>query len=107
MDGNYSGTLDLRLAACDSVIFLDFPRLVCLWRVIRRRIRFRGRSRPDMAHGCPEHLTWEFIRWIWNYPTERRPRILARLSALGNDRRVIVLSSVSEIENFFQELRGN
>ena len=31
MDGNYGGTLDLRLAACDTVLFLDFPPIVCLW----------------------------------------------------------------------------
>ena len=28
MDGNYGGTLDARLAACDTVIFLDVPRHV-------------------------------------------------------------------------------
>src|SRR4051794_10978137 len=34
MDGNYSGTLELRIRAADSVVFLDFPPLLCLWRVI-------------------------------------------------------------------------
>ncbi|MGH9842177.1 MAG: hypothetical protein ACREEM_25785 [Blastocatellia bacterium] len=48
MDGNYSGTLDLRLKACDTVIFLDLPRLTCLWRVLKRVVQYRGRRRPDM-----------------------------------------------------------
>lgn len=30
MDGNYGGTLDVRLARCDTVVFLDVPRVVCL-----------------------------------------------------------------------------
>ena len=30
MDGNYGGTLDLRLAACDTAIFLDLPPRICL-----------------------------------------------------------------------------
>ncbi len=34
MDGNYSGTLDIRIAACDTVIFLDMPRTLCLWRML-------------------------------------------------------------------------
>src|SRR6516165_4905489 len=33
IDGNYSSTLALRLAACDTVIFIDIARLICLWRV--------------------------------------------------------------------------
>lgn len=72
MDGNYGGTLDMRLAACDTVIFLDMPRFLCLWRILRRRLRFHGKTRPDMAEGCEEHLAWEFIRWVWNYPAVRK-----------------------------------
>src|SRR5213596_1104817 len=40
MDGNYGGTLDLRLQRCDTVVFLDLPRLTCLGRVVRRWLTF-------------------------------------------------------------------
>ncbi|QRN96837.1 DNA topology modulation protein [Archangium violaceum] len=103
MDGNYGGTLEQRLAACDTVVFLDLPRTVCLWRVIMRRVRFHRRARPDMSEGCPERLTWEFVRWIWTYPAERRPRILQRLSKLEAGQRVFVLRSSSEVEKFLRE----
>ena len=93
MDGNYGGTLDLRLAACDTVVFLDLPRVVCLWRVLRRRLRYRGRSRPDVAPGCPERLDREFVRWVWTYPRQRRPEVLRRLAALPADVRVVHLRS--------------
>ena len=83
MDGNYGGTLDQRLAACDMVVFLDVPRLRCLWRVLRRWARHRGRSRPDMAAGCAERLDMEFVRWIWTYPQRRRPGVLAKVAAAG------------------------
>jgi len=63
MDGNFGRTLERRLAACDTVIFLDLPRLLCLQRIIRRRLQFHGRSRPDMREGCPERLSWEYIQW--------------------------------------------
>jgi adenylate kinase family enzyme len=68
MDGNYSGTLELRLESCDTVIFLDLPRSVCLWRVVKRLLQYRNRSRPDMADECPEKLNLEFLRWVWGYP---------------------------------------
>jgi adenylate kinase family enzyme len=62
MDGNYGGTLDVRLSVADTVIFLDFPRLLCLSRVIKRRFIYAGQSRPDMASDCPERLKQFAIR---------------------------------------------
>ena len=100
MDGNYGGTLDTRLAACDTVIFLDLPRLVCLWRVVRRWARHRGATRPDMAPGCDEQLSLEFLRWIWGYPTRQRPGILRRLSTLAAEQRAVVLRSTADVERF-------
>lgn len=105
MDGNYGGTLDMRLAACDTAIFLDVSRMRCLWRILRRRVRFHGRSRPDMVEGCPERLNWEFTAWIWTYPIRRRPTIMRQLSALRPDQRAIVLRSDAEVEAFLQSVR--
>jgi adenylate kinase family enzyme len=104
MDGNYGGTLDLRLVACDAVVFLDLPRLVCVWRVVRRWLRYAGRPRPDMAPGCPERLTGEFLAWVWTYPHRRRPEVLRRLAALPADRRVVVLRSRADVARFLRAL---
>jgi adenylate kinase family enzyme len=98
MDGNYGGTLDRRLAACDTVIFLDASRIRCVQQVVKRRLR--GRRGPDMAEGCPERLTWSFLWWIWTYPTRRRPGILQRLSALRADQHAVVLRSRADVERF-------
>ncbi|HVG44008.1 MAG TPA: hypothetical protein VM890_04735, partial [Longimicrobium sp.] len=53
IDGNYGGTMKIRLAAADTIVFLDFPRRICLWRVLRRQLQYRGRSRPDMTEAAP------------------------------------------------------
>lgn len=104
MDGNYAGTLDRRLAACDTVVFLDLPRAVCLWRALRRRVVHHRRARPDMTPGCDERLTPDFIRWIWQYPVKRRPGVLARLRALRPDQRAVILRSTREVEAFLDTL---
>ena len=106
MDGNYGGTMDRRLARCDTVVFLDLPRLVCLWRVVKRWLRFRGRSRPDLTPGCPESLSWEFVSWIWTYPERRRLGILQKLGRLGAGQRAIVLTSPREIRQFVASLEA-
>ena len=106
MDGNYGGTLDLRLARCEMVVFLDLPRVVCLWRVLKRQLRFRGRSRPDMPPGCPERFSWEFITWIWTYPARRRRSVLAKLNALRDSVRVVILSSRRQVREFLAQIQA-
>jgi adenylate kinase family enzyme len=104
IDGNYGGTMDIRLERCDTVVFLDLPRAVCLWRVLKRQITFRGRSRPDMAPGCPERLTFEFVQWIWTYPERRRPAILQSLRTLAPHQQGFVLSSRRDVRRFLDDI---
>jgi adenylate kinase family enzyme len=106
MDGNYSGTLDVRLGACDTVVLLDLPRLLCLWRVARRAFRYRGSSRPDMGEGCPEQLNKDFLvflLWVWNYPRRSRPKVLERLGEHSGARQIYVLRSSAEAEEFLEK----
>ncbi|MFZ9683488.1 MAG: DNA topology modulation protein, partial [Cephaloticoccus sp.] len=83
IEGNYGGTMDIRLAACDTVIFLDYARHVCVWRMLRRWWQYRDRSRPDMTEGCPERLNFEFFLWIWRFRRRSRPRIEGKLVGLA------------------------
>ncbi len=105
MDGNYGGTLDLRLTFADAVVFLDTPRIQCLTGVLRRRWAWRGRARPSLPHGCPERLTLGFLHWIWTYPSRRRPALLARLEELGPETTVHVLRSRREQKSFLASVR--
>ena len=104
IDGNYSGTLDERLAAADTVIFLDLPRALCLFRILKRRAMYHGRTRPDMAAGCPERLDLAFLKWIWNYPRDNRPRVLASLKACENNKQMEVLRSKKDVGLFLDGL---
>lgn len=105
MDGNHGGTLPLRLASCDTAVFLDLPRRVCLARLVVRWARHRGRSRPDMAAGCPERLGWEFVRWVWTYPRDRRPRVLQQLAAAAAcGVRVVRLRTRLQVDRFLAGL---
>jgi adenylate kinase family enzyme len=105
MDGNYSGTLEVRLAACDSIIFLDLPRTLCLWRVLKRALIYRGTSRPDVAEGCHENLNMEFFLWVWNYRKRSRPKVLSRLEEHGGGKQIFILRSSAQVEKFLEEIR--
>lgn len=109
VDGNYGGTMDIRLEAADTVVFLDLPRRVCLRRVFWRWLRDRGRTRPDMGVGCPERFPDRaFLKWIWGYRRTRRPGILRRLELLASQRSektIVRLRSPAEVKRFLGRLR--
>ena len=105
MDGNYGGSLDIRIPAADTIVFMDYSPLVCLWRVIMRRVRYRDGGRPDMAEGCPEKLDPEFLKWVWNFRRDRRPGILTKIASRGPDTDVVVLRSPREATAFLSQVR--
>ena len=102
IDGNYSRTLPLRLSRCDTVVYLDYPRLVCLWGAVRRVLRNRGVSRPDMGGDCPERFDPEFLRYIWSFRKTQRGKLQTLLA--GFDGRVITLRSRREAREFVDDM---
>ena len=107
IDGNYGSTMDLRLQAADTVIWLDFNRYLCLWRVIKRYLQFAGRTRSDMAKGCPERFDWEFLRYVWNFPKLHRSKILKRLANFSSNKQVIVLQNPNRLSDLLCQLDKN
>lgn len=94
IDGNYSGTLDQRIALAHAIIFLDVPPLVCLYRVLKRRWQYRGRSRLDIGAGCIEKIDLEFLKWVLvDFPRRNRRQLLARLQTCPAGMQVITLRS--------------
>lgn len=82
MDGNYSGTLDVRLAAADTLIHLDFSTFVCVSRVARRTLRYIGRQRGrELPDGCPERFDWRFLLFVLQYRRKHRGRDLRRMES--------------------------
>lgn len=105
IDGNFGGTMDIRLAAADTVVFLDFPRLLCTYRAIKRAITYRNKTRPDMGPGCSEKFDLEFLRWVWQFPGKTVPRIEERLLRLRPEVKLFRLHSPKQVEGFLREAR--
>jgi adenylate kinase family enzyme len=103
IDGNYGGTMDIRLAAADTIIFLDVPTHICLRRILLRRIKAAaGRRRNDIPGR--ERLTWEFVRWVLGYRKTRRPAVIKRLATLDPEARVVILRSKRAGRKFVESL---
>lgn len=57
--GNYSVTRDIVWGRADTVIWLDYPLPLILWRILRRTIR-RVATREELWNGNREHLRAQF-----------------------------------------------
>ena len=104
-DGNYSGTMDIRLNNADTIIFLDMPRTICAYRVMKRRLQYRNKTRPDMGEGCEEKLDLEFLKWLWEYPKTKKPVIMKKLESLSIEKEIIILTNPSEVERFLNRIK--
>jgi adenylate kinase family enzyme len=95
IEGNYVSTLPVRLAAADTVIFLDLPPTVCLWGIVQRRWRYKGGQHPE--EGVFDRITLGFVRYVWRYRKTMRPRVMALADGHSG---LIVLRSRKAINEF-------
>ena len=68
---------------CDRVIYLDLPRRVSFRRAFWRPFNGRGKTRPDLADGCPDKLDWEFLWYTLWFERTMGARTQERITASG------------------------
>ena len=103
LDGNFNRTMPQRMAKCDTVIYLDFPRMTCLLGVMKRILTTYGKVRPDMGDGCPERFDLEFLQWVWNYNKNNREKIYQLLDEATHAQK-IVLKNRRAVKAFLKNL---
>ncbi|MFI2859022.1 AAA family ATPase [Paenibacillus sp. JSM ZJ436] len=104
IDGNYGRTLDIRMTQADVIILLDFSRWITTYRVIKRRLIYHGKTRPDLNEDCPESLDFEFIKWVWNFKKTKIPGIMEKLMKY-QDKKIIVLKSPKNVEKLIKQIK--
>jgi adenylate kinase family enzyme len=102
IDGNFGDTLAARVAAADTILFLNFPTWRCFAQVLKRTLRSFGRVRPDLAAGCPERLDIAFLRYVWRYRRDDRNRHFTALSEFRGQ--LIMLRRPAEVRAYLRGL---
>ncbi|ANU21190.1 topology modulation protein [Planococcus plakortidis] len=103
IEGNYNSTIDIRLPSCDTLIQLQLPLWRCLWRVLKRRIQYHKKTRPDMAPECPEKLDYEFLKFIVTTYHDRQKfqhHLIEEFMMKYPEKQVYILRTPKEIEAF-------
>ena len=93
IDGNYSRTIERRIANADTVVALDLPRYACMYGIVSRWLRNRGNVRPDMPAGCPEKIDWPFVKWVWTFRSRSRPKQMALINSMRGAKQIEVFRS--------------
>jgi len=96
-EGNFIDASALRFARADTIVWVDLPRLACLWRAVRRAVTGFGQSRPDLAPGCPEKIDLAFYGYIWSWNRLMRPKTEAAITQFGSRARLVRLRSDREM----------
>jgi adenylate kinase family enzyme len=104
MDGNYSNTYDLRMPRADTIIWLDFPRAICMRRVLARTLKGYGRTRPDLPDECPERFDFGFLRFVWNFNAEHRPHIVDGIDRYRDGRRLYQMTSDRDVAHLLSQV---
>ena len=101
VDGNYNSTLQVRLEAADTVVFMDLPTLVCLWGILSRQLR-HGRGQNDQ-NGVYNRFTRDVLRYVLGYRRKMRPRVLAKIDQHASGARVIALTGRRQTRRFLRQ----
>lgn len=102
IDAMKLSTLEHRVCRADLVVFLDLPRRSCLAGILARRLRHRGAVDGEL--GIRDRITLDFLRWIWRFRRDARPRILRVLQGRPPKTRLVVLRSRRDVGRFLADL---
>jgi adenylate kinase family enzyme len=106
IEGSFSNVVEYRLSRSDTVILLDFSRVVCFWRVIIRRLSYIQKNPPLVAVGCPDKISFAFLRSIWTYPTSEGVELNHMIEKYKKNYNLIVLRNSCDVNKFLQDVSG-
>lgn len=104
--GNYGQVRDLVWQPADTLIWLDLPLPLVMWRLLRRTIRRIATNEELWDTGNRESLRGAFFSrdsiLLWAFKTHRRNRQRFALECefLAQEKNVVRLRSAREVESF-------
>ncbi|RYH04041.1 DNA topology modulation protein FlaR [Salipiger sp. IMCC34102] len=106
-EGGMSSTYASRAARADTLIWLDLPMPLRLWRVLARLVRYYGQRRPDMAEGCTESFgahTIAFLHWIVTTRRIQRSKIADLVAASPASLEVVHLTRPGQVTGWLSKI---
>lgn len=74
IDGNCTQSLEVRFEKSDLIVYFDFGRLKCLYRILKRHL-YKENYIHDRAPDCLEKITFKFLKYMWFFEKRVREKI--------------------------------
>jgi len=104
IDGNYSHTMGERFERADTIIMLDFPTWLCVWRIYKRT--FSKEKRTDVPDGCANTVDMKFLSWVLGYKKRAGNKMLNEvLPQYKLEKRIYVLRNTKDVDKFLSEVK--
>lgn len=105
LEGSYTKLLHERAQYADVIIFLDVPRYLCIWNVLKRTILNFGKVVPGSPESKQDLFTLRFLKflqWVWNFNKRSRAMILAILVENKDSKQIYILRSPKEFSSLLK-----
>ena len=99
IDGDFSGTYEVRMDACDTIIFLNIPIEECLSN-IEKRI---GKKREDLPW-IEDEFDEEFKDWIINWEKDKYPKLEILLDKYSKLKSVYIFKTRMESNEYLEHI---
>jgi adenylate kinase family enzyme len=94
--------LEIRFARADTVIYFQFSRLLCIYRVFKRLFIY-DRSIRDTADRVSKIVSWEMLNYIWNFERDKTESIQALREKYPHVE-FLVFRTTNDISRFIKNL---
>jgi len=99
LDGGYMSLPSFagRVRRADLVVITKAPLLVCLYRVVARTFRFRGREQAGRPDGAAERVSLDFLIFIVRW-TRKHSNLEAEIRGHRSDIPIVVVRNARDVE---------
>ena len=104
VDGNYGASFPMRFKAADTIVFFDIPRRICLYRILKRYFYYQNRKREEMPDNWEEKLDLEFLKYVWRFNKQSKPKILNHIKNYKNGN-VLIFKKSKEAEDYLSSIK--
>ena len=104
IDGNYFSTLEKRIKEADLIIFLDFPIIIRLFRIILRYFKNIGKERIEIPN-CIEKFDLKFLLKSILWDKEKKPLILDFLKDYQKNKEIYIFKKHNELKKWYSKIK--
>lgn len=96
---------DGRFNYCDTIIYLNINRFICLYRFLKRYYKYRGKVRPSITDGCIEKVDINIVKYIlYDYPNKDCERRKLFEEGRHEGKNIIILNGIKDIKKWLELL---